>query len=112
TGVMLLLVSFWVLPGIERFSQGSAITFYESLQYDDVYVETIGFKSYAQYFYKKIQPDKNPESVRREWLLEGDIDKDVYFVTKVTNSELDGRNGIQKLKCEGGFCFYLRKVVK
>lgn len=107
--VTLLGISYWVLPGIERFSQGSAIRFYQSLEHDDVYVETIGFKSYAQYFYKKIKDDKHPDSRDKKWLLEGPIDKDVYLVTKVTNKELENKAGIQKLKCEGGFCFYLRK---
>ena len=103
-------ISYFVLPGIERFSQGSAIQFYQSLEHDDVYVETIGFKSYAQYFYKKIKDDKHPGSRDKKWLLEGPIDKDVYLVTKITNKELENKPGIQKLKCEGGFCFYLRKA--
>jgi 4-amino-4-deoxy-L-arabinose transferase-like glycosyltransferase len=54
----LLMTLLWVLPGIERYSQGPAIDFYKSLENQDVYVETIGFKSYAQYFYKRIKPAK------------------------------------------------------
>jgi hypothetical protein len=105
----LLMTLLWVLPGIERYSQGPAIDFYKSLENQDVYVETIGFKSYAQYFYKKIKPGADAQSKDKSWLLDGKIDKDVYFVTKVIHTELDGRPDIQKLKCEGSFCFYLRK---
>jgi 4-amino-4-deoxy-L-arabinose transferase-like glycosyltransferase len=105
----LLMTLLWVLPGIERYSQGPAIDFYKSLEKQDVYIETIGFKSYAQYFYKKIKPNNNTQSKDKSWLLDGKIDKDVYFVTKVNHTELDGRPDINKLKCEGSFCFYLRK---
>jgi 4-amino-4-deoxy-L-arabinose transferase-like glycosyltransferase len=105
----LLMTLIWVLPGIERYSQGPAIDFYKSLENQDVYVETIGFKSYAQYFYKKIKPGDSAQSKDKSWLLDGKIDKDVYFVTKVNHTEIDGRPDIQKLKCEGSFCFYVRR---
>lgn len=105
----LLMTLLWVLPGIERYSQGPAIDFYKSLENQDVYVETIGFKSYAQYFYKRINPVNMAQSKEKSWLLDGKIDKDVYFVTKVNHTELDGRPDIQKLKCEGSFCFYVRR---
>ncbi len=108
----LLMTLLWVLPGIERYSQGPAIDFYKSLEKQDVYVETIGFKSYAQYFYKKIKPGADAQSKDKSWLLDGKIDKDVYFVTKVNQTELDGRTDIQKLKCEGSFCFYVRRKGK
>ncbi|MBL0023560.1 MAG: glycosyltransferase family 39 protein [Saprospiraceae bacterium] len=110
-GLTLLLLAIFVLPGVERFTQGPAIDFYQSLEYKDVYVETVGFKSYAQYFYKKSKPGQNPKRTEKEWLLYGDIDKPVYFVTKVNNTELDTISHIIKIKTEGGFSFYKRNNV-
>jgi len=40
-----------VVPKIEEFVQGTVIRFYESKQGQDVYVEPIGYKSYAQHFF-------------------------------------------------------------
>lgn len=107
--ITIVMISLYVLPGIERYSQGLAIDFYTSLAGQDVYVETVGFKSYAHYFYSKKRPQSGHEQIDRNTLITGTIDKDVYFVVKANNNELDGLNGIIKLKCEGGFCFYKRQ---
>ena len=41
--------------------------------------------------------------------MEGEIDKDAYFVTKVTlRDEMKGREKLTLLKTEGGFDFYFR----
>ena len=108
-GISLMLMSLFIMPGIEKFTQGPAINFYKSLEDEDVYVETVGFKSYAQYFYFKTKPQSNSQRTDVKWLLYGDIDKTVYLVTKVSNTELDSISDIQKLKTEGGFSFYIRK---
>lgn len=112
TATTLLCVSIWVLPGIESYSQGPAIRFYEGLADKDVYVETIGFKSYAHYFYKKKLPQSNSKSADKQWLLTGRIDKDAYFVSRMNNHELDEIPGVIKIGCEGSFCFYKRKVLE
>ena len=108
-GATLLLMSIFVLPIIEKFTQGPAINFYKSLENKDVYVETAGFKSYAQYFYSKTKPQPNPNRKDMNWLLRGEIDKVVYFVTKVNYTDLDTIKDIKKLKTEGGFSFYKRE---
>jgi hypothetical protein len=109
--VMLTLIFF--IGRIELYSQGAAVRFFESLQGKDVYVITDGYKSYAQLFYTRKPPVTNPNSYNYEWLLTGDIDKDVYFVTKVDRKkELETMEGLQKLGSENGFVFYLRKAKK
>ena len=134
-GATLLLYSIFVVPKIEKFSQGPAIEFYESIEKEDAYITTLGFKSYAHLFYFKLKPDVESDGIAtikenykkglanskdfnmntlisktNNWLLHGDIDKKAYFVTKITE-----RNNMKKyqnltlLKTVGGFDFYYRK---
>jgi hypothetical protein len=102
-----------VVPKIEKYSQASAINFYQSLSGKDVYVIPVGFKSYAQYYYFKKQPNQRKESDSEDWLVNGLIDKPAYFVVKITNKEyFDSKPDCKFLKQEGGFLFYKRTPVK
>lgn len=134
SGLTLLLYAIFVVPKIEKFSQGPAIEFYESIANEDVYVTTIGFKSYAHYFYAKVKP-QNPESGMAKvnatyknnladkkdfnvidlnteinlWLLEGEIDKKAYFVTKITHRDhMSQYKKLELYDTKGGFDFYSR----
>lgn len=78
------LASLLITPRIEPFSQGAAIEFYHYLEDKDVYVETLGFKSYAYLFYSAKREQQNPEHSNVDWLLNGNVDKPVYFVSKIT----------------------------
>jgi len=98
-----------VVPKIEGFSQAPAINFYESISGQDVYVTTVGFYSYAPYFYFRKMPGGNPESNNKDWLLDGEIDKPVYIVAKSTSrKEMDKHPDCQFIRQEGGFMFYSR----
>lgn len=109
-GVTLLLVLFFILPNIERFTQGAVVDFYSDLEGSDVYVECYGYKSYAQYFYFK-QPYGLPGGrFEREWLMDGDIDKSVYMVSKSTNKDLDNHPNFELVDAKGGFRLYKRSV--
>src|SRR5690606_8835876 len=96
---------------IERYSQGSAIDFYKSLQEEDVYVEVSGFKSYAHLFYTRKKPSANPDAYDKHWLLLGATDKPVYVVTK-THKALKFQAehpDFSPLFDKGGFAFFVRK---
>jgi 4-amino-4-deoxy-L-arabinose transferase-like glycosyltransferase len=67
---------------IEGYSQRAAIEFYKSRSGEDCYVQPLGFKSYAHLFYSNKQPQENPMSYDKEWLVSGDIDKPAYFIYK------------------------------
>ena len=109
-GITLLLVLFFILPNIERFTQGAVVDFYSDLEGSDVYVECYGYKSYAQYFYFK-QPYGLPGGrFEREWLMNGDIDKSVYMVSKSTNTDLDNHPNFELVDAKGGFRLYKRSV--
>lgn len=98
-----------VVPKIEGYSQAPAINFYKSISGQDVYVTTIGFYSYAPYFYFQKVPEKNSESSDKEWLLNGEIDKPAYLVAKSTSKNLfDKHLDCRFIKQEGGFLFYCR----
>lgn len=114
TGIILFIYLLLVAPKIEQHSQRTAINFYKSIAGQDVYVDTFGFKSYAHLYYFGVQPSTNPLRHDQEYLLRGDIDKPVYFVTKNTMLLLDDPKlkGFKLLKNEGGFKFYLRTPEK
>jgi len=99
-------------PRIEKYSQHAAIQFFTSLQGKDVYVKTLGYKSYAQYFYTRIQPGQRKEAKDELWLLTGPVDKPTYFVSKITAKEsilAEHGERLQVLYEENGFVFYQRK---
>ena len=109
TAGCLLVYLVTVVPRIERYSQGPAIDFYESLQGQNVYVWPIGFKSYAQYFYAKKPPLPAYGAADEDFLLRGKITRPAWFVVKVTNSGFDSTcSGCILKKQEGGFRFYER----
>lgn len=131
------LASVLLAPRVEEYSQAAAIRFFERLQNKDVYVETLGYKSYAQYFYSRRQPGlaENPRflkwkndhkdryldpkhtlseitiDLQRDWMLSGDIDKPAYFICKNT-FEADVAKYYPQLKktgAENGFVFFVRE---
>ncbi len=113
TAVCLFVYLLAVVPKIERYSQGPAIDFYETLQGKSVYVWPIGFKSYAQYFYAKKPASPVYGEKDEEFLLKGNITRPAYFVVKITNTNFDSTcNGCTLIKQEGGFNFYKREAVK
>ena len=113
TAICLFIYLLAVVPKIEKYSQGPAINFYESLQGKDVYVWPIGFKSYAQYFYAKKPASPVYGEADEKFLLKGNITKPAFFVVKVTNTGFDSTcNDCELIKQEGGFKFYKREAVK
>jgi hypothetical protein len=102
-----------VITKVEGYTQRAAIDFYKSMQSTDVYVETLGFKSYAHYFYTLKQKEENSESSNKDWLINGDIDKDVYFVSKNDRAEsyLNKYPNLKVIGEKNGFVFITRKDV-
>lgn len=74
-------------PKIEQYTQQAAIDFYQGLSNKDVYVNTLGYKSFAQYFYSNERPWTNPHCTDMDWLLKGPIDKPTFFVSKINRVE-------------------------
>ena len=131
--VCCLYTSVMIVPKIEGISQRANIEFFEKRQGEDCYVETVGYHSYAQYFYSKkqayngaqrikidsvlaggsSQPDtlttKQKELNFSQWVLYGNIDKPAYFSIKIQNRQiLDTMPALIKLYEKNGFAFYKR----
>jgi hypothetical protein len=117
---LILLTSF--VPRIAGYTQQAAVDFYISKQKEDVYIETLHFKSFAQYFYSKKKGISSNEIKHskdqygyynidnlRNWYLTGKIDKPVYFVLKSIHlKEYTHNLELINIGQKNGFVFLLR----
>ncbi len=112
-------------PKIEAYSQGAAIDYFKRFEGKDVYVQPLGYKSYANLFYtqKTAATDSNyytykldskgsqKEPIPNEaWLIGGKTDKPVYFISKIQDSAKYAK--LPELIVTGssnGFVFYKKK---
>ncbi len=113
SAVMLFALSviLTVVPRVEKYSQNALITFFKTKAGEDVYLKNIYFRSYATYFYGETKPPENALFYDENWLLTGDIDKDVCFVTKIHRAHLlEQYPDIHETGRKNGFVFYRRKA--
>ena len=111
--VFTLSVILVLVPRIEKYSQNALIEFFKSKAGQDVYLKNIHFKSYATYFYGETKPPSNQNFYNDDWLLTGDIDKDVHFVTKIHRAPLmEKYDDIKETGRKNGFVFYVRRTKK
>ncbi len=110
-GFTLSWYAFFVVPKVERYTQGPAIDFYKSVQGEDVYILTYKFKSYADHFYARKLPWTDPKSLNEQWLLQGYIDKPVYVVIqRHKKRHIQPFDDLKLLYEKGGFAFYKRET--
>lgn len=113
TGIFVLLTLVFFIKRIEGYSQRAAIDFFESKTGQDCYVITYGYRSYAHLFYTRKPKVTNEKSYDRNWLFTGDIDKDLYVVTKIQFAhELLNISGMEEVGRKNGFVFFRRKAVE
>jgi 4-amino-4-deoxy-L-arabinose transferase-like glycosyltransferase len=107
--IFITLSLMFFINKIEGYSQNAVIEFYKSLEGKDIYVKNVGFKSYAPLFYTKKPDGLRKENRSYKWLTEGDIDREVYFVTKVNNDGgLSKFSDIEEFGRKNGFVFFKR----
>jgi len=98
TAFMVVFILWALIGRIEAFSQGTVIDFFESLAGKDCYVLTYNYRSYAHYYYPRLQPENKPilkypdkmsESLDfwRDSLLRNPTKKDVFIITKINRKE-------------------------
>ncbi|WP_460672876.1 ArnT family glycosyltransferase [Larkinella ripae] len=110
TPLLLWFVLPAIVPQIERYTQGAVIDFYEAKQGQAVYIEPIGYKSYAHLFYFRKEPPTNPNSYREDWLINGPVDKPAFFVTRNINiDQYRYHPNLEIVREEAGFVFLRRK---
>ncbi len=100
------------VPKIEQYSQNALVEFFKSKADEDVYLKNLHFKSYATWFYGRTKPPANDHFYDEIWLKSGDIDKDVWFVTKIHRAHLvEEFPELKETGRKNGFVFYQRKAV-
>jgi len=116
--ISMMLFSFSLmvimLPKIEPYTQGAAIEFFKKLENKDVYVHTLGYKSFAHLFYAKTKPLVNPKASERGWCANGEIDKPAYLAVKINEKETY-RNAYPLLIWlydKNGYSFFYREPLK
>lgn len=110
SAIFIALSLYFFINRIEGYSQNAAIEFYKSLAGENVYVKNVGFKSYAPLFYTQKSANLRKENRSYKWLTEGEIDRDVFFVTKVSNDGgLRTFKDIEEVGRKNGFVFFKRK---
>jgi hypothetical protein len=87
TAIFLQLGLFFFVGRVEGYSQRAAVEFYKTLQDKEIYVKTVGFKSYAHLFYSQKKPGGATEQNDLEWLAKGPVDREVYLVTKIHKAD-------------------------
>jgi len=108
--VFLQLALFFFVGRVEGYSQRAAVEFYESLQEKPVYIRTVGFKSYAHLFYSRKQPGGSPQQYDFEWLVKGEVDREVYLVTKLHKADrLKQYPELEEVFRKNGFVGFGRK---
>jgi hypothetical protein len=105
-GSVMVMMCFMavVLPKIAGYTQATPIDFYVSHVGQKVYIETVGFKSFAHLLYfQKQGPSPDGESLMKK----SSTDRPSYFVMK---SDAEDRfkyhPHLQLIKEENGFLFY------
>jgi 4-amino-4-deoxy-L-arabinose transferase-like glycosyltransferase len=113
TALTIFLAAAIVVPKVERYSQGASIDFLKERVGEDCYVQVLGFKSYAHLFYTQKPLPQNPNAYDTNWLLQGDIDKPVYFVSKVDRiKNYTQYTELKELYRKNGFVFLKREPVR
>jgi 4-amino-4-deoxy-L-arabinose transferase-like glycosyltransferase len=111
--VVLLFVSvsiYTFTPRWEGYTQRAAIKFYKGLRGQDVYVNTLGYKSYAHLFYFDKQPADEDDSIEK--LMSEDLDKDAYFVIRMDKKEryLERYPDLEILHEKDGYVFTVKRA--
>lgn len=105
--VSVALVLYLFIGRAEMISQNAHIEFLEKARQEGIPVQTMGFKSYAQYFYAR----SSQRIPAWETVLNEGYPTDIYLVAKINRvAEFDARTDLQKVGSKNGFVFYLKKA--
>ena len=100
------------VPKIEKYTQNAAVEFFQKDIFvnDSAYVAPLMYRSYAYLFYSEKKPQINPNHNNVDWLLNGDIDKSAYFISRITQKEqvLKRHPNLEVYGEKNGFVFYKR----
>lgn len=113
--VFVLLTLIFFIKRVEGYSQRANIEFFESVQDEDAYVYTYGYKSFAHLYYSNSRPDPDagiyqlPKEERQNWMMTGTVDKPVYFSVRIHRADaLRSLPQFEELYEKNGFVFFKR----
>ncbi len=111
--VFVCLFMVILVPKIEQYSQKPAIDFISEFKGKPVWVTTLGYKSYAPYFYSAKPKQACTDCNEDEYLLYGKTGCDVYFVIKSNDlkSITEKNPELVQVEQKGGFIL-LKRVDK
>ncbi|MDP2338240.1 MAG: glycosyltransferase family 39 protein [Bacteroidota bacterium] len=114
TALFVFLFMLLLVPKIEKYSQGPAIGFISAFEGKPVWISTLGYKSYAPYFYSGKTSRACPEGDEEEFLLHGKTGREVYFVAKITGVQefMDKNPQLVIIEKKGGFVLIKRVVIQ
>jgi 4-amino-4-deoxy-L-arabinose transferase-like glycosyltransferase len=101
SAVLINLLILVIAPKVEQYTQGAAIEFFQNKKDENAVIETIGYKSFAQYFYTQ-----HKESTKHFY-----PGKKYYFVSKITAQEKVRSQciGCEELYRKNGFVFWKQR---
>jgi 4-amino-4-deoxy-L-arabinose transferase-like glycosyltransferase len=94
-----------IVKRVEAYSQRTAIEFFKNIEHENCYVITLGYKSYAHYFYAKTQHSTKPGL---QYLQNNEKPNvPVYVSTKITRKErvMEQYPQLEVLYEKNGFVF-------
>lgn len=111
TLIFVCMSVLFITKGAEKISQYAAIEFIKDKSQKDVYIQTF-YKSYAVLFYGQQKQPANTRIFDKEWLLNGNIDKDAYFIQRINKKEevIDRYPELTLLYEKNGYVFFLREA--
>lgn len=110
TGIFVLLTLIFFIKRIEGYSQRAAMEFFESKAMEDCYIVSHGYKTYGHLFYANKRPVTDERSYDKDWLLNGEVQKPVYVITKIHKAEeLRAVPTLEEIGSKNGFVFFKRK---
>ncbi|MEM6380021.1 MAG: glycosyltransferase family 39 protein [Bacteroidota bacterium] len=115
TAIFVLMTLIFFIKRVEGYTQRANLEFFKSLQGEKAYVYTYGYKSYAHLYYSDKAPDTDAAirtidpKERQEWLMNGKIDRPVYFSVRIHRAErLRSLPQFEELYAKNGFVFLKR----
>lgn len=94
-------------PAAEKITQRSLVEFFKEHADEEVHLETLGFKSFANLFYGKKDRFMQENGLDKAALLRGESPREAYFVIKADKKErfLDRYPGLRVLYEKNGYVF-------
>ena len=111
-GITAIFIFLWmalgicyIIPNVENLSQKVCIDFYQEKSREGGLIQTIGFKSYAKYFYGNTDHPLKTDSLANPNYYPG---KEIYLVGRIENKAEDQANfpNFKIIKSSGGFVFW------